>query len=51
VRVSGGHLCKAEAPTEPAGEMCKRLRQSVFPFYKAINKKLIADLLKRRIIN
>ena len=20
VRVSGGHLCKAEAPTEPAGE-------------------------------
>ena len=29
VRVSGGHLCKAEAPTEPAGEMCKRLRQSV----------------------
>ena len=22
VRVSGGHLCEAEAPTEPAGEMC-----------------------------
>ena len=31
VRVSGGHLCKAEAPTEPAGEICKRLWQSV-PF-------------------
>ena len=30
VRVSGGHLCKAEAPTEPAGEICKRLWQSVF---------------------
>ena len=29
VRVSGGHLCEAEAPTEPAGEMCKRLWQSV----------------------
>ncbi len=29
VRVSGGHLCKAEAPTEPAGEICKRLWQSV----------------------
>ena len=32
VRVSGGHLCKAEAPTEPAGEICKRLWQSVFLF-------------------
>ena len=31
VRVSGGHLCEAEAPTEPAGKMYKRLRQSVFP--------------------
>ena len=29
VRVSGGHLCEAEAPTEPAGGMYKRLRQSV----------------------
>ena len=24
VRVSGGHLCKAEAPTEPAGETAVR---------------------------
>ena len=32
MRVSGGHLCEAEAPTEPAGEICKRLRQSVFLF-------------------
>ena len=24
VRVSGGHLCKAEAPTEPAGETAAR---------------------------
>ena len=69
VRVSGGHLCKTEAPTEPAGETavrrvairfpcspviakpCKRLRQSVLPFYKAITSKNISDLLKRRIIN
>ena len=28
VRVSGGHLCGAEAPTEPAGETHKRLWQS-----------------------
>ena len=31
VRVSGGDLCEAEAPTEPAGGMYKRLRQSAFP--------------------
>ena len=24
VRVSGGHLCEAEAPTEPAGETAVR---------------------------
>ena len=24
VRVSGGHLCEAEAPTEPAGETAAR---------------------------
>ena len=24
VRVSGGHLCEAEAPTEPAGETAER---------------------------
>ena len=26
VRVSGGHLCEAEAPTEQAGEICLSLR-------------------------
>ena len=33
VRVSGGHLCEAEAPTEPAGETavrCAAIRFSLF---------------------
>ena len=29
VRVSGGHLCEAEALTEPAGETAEGVRQSV----------------------
>ena len=31
VRVSGGHLCKAEAPTEPTGETAVRRAAIVFP--------------------
>ena len=37
VRVSGGHLCKAEAPTEPAGETAARrvaIRSSTFVIAK-----------------
>jgi len=44
VRVSGGHLCEAEAPTEPAGEMCKRLWQSVPPCHYD-KKALISAML------
>ena len=32
VRVSGGHLCEAEAPTEPAGETAARCAAIRFPF-------------------
>ncbi len=32
VRVSGGHLCEAEAPTEPAGETAVRRAAIRFPF-------------------
>ena len=31
VRVSGGHLCEAEAPTEPAGETAVRRVAIRFP--------------------
>jgi len=31
VRVSGGHLCEAEAPTEPAGETAARCAAISFP--------------------
>ena len=31
VRVSGGHLCEAEAPTEPAGETADRCAAIRFP--------------------
>ena len=32
VRVSGGHLCDAEAPTEPAGETAvRRVAIRIFP--------------------
>ena len=31
VRVSGGHLCEAEAPTEPAGETAARRAAIRFP--------------------
>ena len=35
VRVSGGHLCEAEAPTEPAGETADRCAAiRTFPLYK-----------------
>jgi len=34
VRVSGGHLCEAEAPTEPAGETAERCAAIRFPFLK-----------------
>ena len=34
VRVSGGHLCEAEAPTEPAGETAVRRVAIRFPFQK-----------------
>ena len=39
VRVSGGHLCEAEAPTEPAGETADRCAAIRFPFQKVISKK------------
>ena len=32
VRVSGGHLCEAEAPTEPAGETAARCAAIRFSF-------------------
>ncbi len=32
VRVSGGHLCEAEAPTEPAGETAVRRAAIHFSF-------------------
>ena len=32
VRVSGGHLCEAEAPTEPAGEAAARCAAIRFSF-------------------
>ena len=32
VRVSGGHLCEAEAPTEPAGETAERCAAIRFSF-------------------
>ena len=32
VRVSGGHLCKAEAPTEPAGETQSDCGNPFLPF-------------------
>ena len=31
VRVSGGHLCEAEAPTEPAGETAVRCEAIRYP--------------------
>ena len=36
VRVSGGHLCKAEAPTEPAGETCRKARGNQFLFLRIL---------------
>ena len=39
VRVSGGHLCKAEAPTEPAGETavrCTAIRSPCHLRYKKL---------------
>ena len=35
VRVSGGHLCEAEAPTEPAGETAAR-RAAIRSSFKGI---------------
>ena len=32
VRVSGGHLCEAESPTEPAGETAVRYAATRFSF-------------------
>ena len=36
VRVSGGHLCEAEAPTEPAGETAVRCVAIRLPFKQAL---------------
>ena len=38
VRVSGGHLCEAEAPTEPAGETAVRCVAIRFPLFKPLHK-------------
>ena len=45
VRVSGGHLCEAEAPTEPAGETCATPTNAIIPkivstFKRMTNKKI-----------
>ena len=42
VRVSGGHLCEAEASTEPAGETAVRR--------SAIRRLVIANAVKRVVI-
>ena len=41
VRVSGGHLCKAEAPTEPAGETAARRAAIRFFFLNPRNRKAL----------
>ena len=41
VRVSGGHLCKAEAPTEPAGETQSDCGNP-FPLSKSYKQKKTA---------
>ena len=38
MRVSGGHLCEAEAPTEPAGETAVRRVAIRFPIPSVIAK-------------
>ena len=38
MRVSGGHLCEAEAPTEPAGETAVRCAVIRFPIPSVIAK-------------
>ena len=45
VRVSGGHLCEAEAPTEPAGETAARCAAIRFSF------KGITDSFALRVQN
>ena len=45
VRVSGGHLCEAEAPTEPAGETAVRRATIRFSF------KGITDSFTLRVQN
>ena len=42
VRVSGGHLCEAEAPTEPAGETAARCVAIRFPLSKSYKQKKTA---------
>ena len=45
VRVSGGHLCEAEAPTEPAGETAERrvairfLLKGEYGFFRATHSE------------
>ena len=49
VRVSGGHLCEAEAPTEPAGETsvrCAAIRFSPLVIANAVRRAAIRFLLK-----
>ena len=41
VRVSGGHLCEAEAPTEPAGETAVRRVAIRFLFLKDITDSFV----------
>ncbi len=47
VRVSGGHLCEAEAPTERQARPPQGERQSVIPF-KEITVDWGLSVLKRR---
>ena len=41
VRVSGGHLCEAAAPTEPAGETAVRCAAIRFLFLKGITDSFV----------
>ena len=52
VRVSGGHLCEAEAPTEPAGETaarCAAIRSSAFVIAKPRERLWQSVFLLREI--
>jgi len=40
VRVSGGHLCEAEAPTEPAGETAVRRVAIRFPYSSSLRSRV-----------